>query len=154
MDAGQSLSFLYPFIFSVIVSLFVVETWMYTLGIGIAVTCSLFLFNQYLSRRTQRIDRVSSNYSKVAETGVVKNGLNTLLKCGCLELRNQAELDEVLKRICARFPHPNELPEKLPNKKVLAFLRFCHREKHKIESVDDVAFALALFAKDIVPFET
>ena len=113
---------------------------------GWAMTLVLFLVAQCLFRRNARIDRVTNAYLSLVESGKSNNGLDTLLKSGAVELGSQCEMNTVCERICRRGkPHPNWLPELLPNDRLLAFMKFCAKNHSDISSGSYVAFVIAEF---------
>jgi hypothetical protein len=124
------------------------EIWLGT----ILVTLALFLLGHYIYRRHVRIERVVSEYLTCFRSGDYTNGLDALLKSGVCELSNRFELNEVCRKICKRetkAQHPNDCETELPNRKLFAFLKFCHKHKKDISSASDTLAVILQFNGEI-----
>ena len=129
--------------------LFMTSTEMWLGGIGISL--ALFLAGLSIHRRQSRIDRVVKSYLDSFTADAYENGLARLLKCGVVELKNRRELKEVCRGIQANGKnHPNYYDE-ISNAKLLAFLKFCHKNGHTLESGSDSLIVQAQFDKTFPP---
>jgi hypothetical protein len=112
-----------------------VEMW---LG-GLAATLILFLIGQYLFHRHSRIKTVVDSYLASCKPEDSEKGLSIILKCGVIELKNRWELNEVFRKIKARgLLHPDQHGD-IPNRKLLRYFKFCHREGYTLENDSFVA---------------
>ena len=118
---------------------------------GILTALALFLAAQYLIRRNARINHAINAYLDAYKLNPYENGLARILKCGVVELKNQRELNEVCRRIVANGKvHPNYYQD-VPNKRLLNFLKFCHKNGHDLSSGSDSIIVLAAFDKKFPP---
>jgi hypothetical protein len=118
-------------------------TWM----IGICVAIILFCVGVYITRRQARIDRVVKEYLEAARQHPPKIGLESLLNCSVIELKNGWEMDDVCRRIVAAGQsHPNYLEyEKMSPRKLLRFMKYCHKNGYKLNEPGDRMMANETF---------
>jgi hypothetical protein len=118
-----------------------------TCMIGTCVALMLFLIGVYITRRQARIDRVVKEYLEAARQHPPKIGLESLLNCSVIELKNGWEMDDVCRRIVAAGQlHPNHFEyEKMPPSKLLRFMKYCQKHGYKLNESGDRMMANETF---------
>jgi hypothetical protein len=119
--------------------------------IGLAITLAIFLLGQYLFRCHVRIERVTNEYLEILQSSGFTNELDALLKAGTCELSNRFELNQAAEKIRKRDKSAHDPLDHsiLPRREVLAFLKWCQKNRKSISSGSDTLVVIAQYMGQI-----